>query len=387
MGGKPDAAAVEVPSDLRLRPLEASDRRRVVAVVDGWWGRPMRGLLPRPFFDHFRETSFVLERDGKLVGFLVGFLSQSHADEAYIHAVGVAPGERRRGLATLLYERFFAVAADHGRRRVRAITAPVNSGSIGFHRRLGFAVEERADDDDDGHVQFVLELVPRSPTGAADTPDVRTACAALRVPLSGALIALEPLAACHEKDLWQAAEDGDVWTWLPIDGGSSAAAFRGWLDWVLANAASEPAAPFAVRARGSGRAIGSTTYHAIWPEHRRLEIGMTWYGASSWRSGANVEAKLLMLEHAFGLGYRRVEFKTDASNTPSRRALEALPAQFEGLFRKHMLVRGGQRRDSAYYSIVDDEWPAVRANLERRLELHRARSMLHSQTDGEGGDG
>ena len=78
-----------------------------------------------------------------------------------------------------------------------------------------------------------------------------------------------------------------------------------------------------------------------------------------------------MLEHAFErLEQRRVEFKTDARNDRSRRALEALPAQFEGVFRKHMLVRGGETRDSAYYSIVDDEWPDVRANLERRIREH-----------------
>ena len=84
------------------------------------------------------------------------------------------------------------------------------------------------------------------------------------------------------------------------------------------------------------------------------------------------EAKLLMLEHAFGdLGCLRVEFKTDARNERSRAALAALPAQFEGVFRKHMLVRGGERRDSAYYSIIDDEWPGVRENLQRRLEATR----------------
>jgi RimJ/RimL family protein N-acetyltransferase len=99
-----------------------------------------------------------------------------------------------------------------------------------------------------------------------------------------------------------------------------------------------------------------------------LEIGWTWLTPSAWGTGANVEAKLLQLEHAFDrLGARRVEFKTDANNERSRAALAALPAQFEGIFRKHMLVRDGENRDSAWFSIVDDEWPEVRANLERRL--------------------
>src|SRR5215211_4549962 len=102
------------------------------------------------------------------------------------------------------------------------------------------------------------------------------------------------------------------------------------------------------------------------PENRRVEIGHTWLARSHWRTGANVEAKLLMLEHAFGpMGMRRVEFKTDALNERSRRALAALPAQFEGVHRQHMLVRDGENRDSAWYRVLDSEWPAVRENLRR----------------------
>ena len=120
----------------------------------------------------------------------------------------------------------------------------------------------------------------------------------------------------------------------------------------------------------SGKPIGSTRFLTLRPEHRGLEIGWTWLRRSHWSSGANVEAKLLQLGHAFERhGCMRVEFKTDARNERSRRALEALPAQFEGVFRKHMLVGedGTRLRDSAYYAITDDEWPAVKANLQRRL--------------------
>jgi len=88
---------------------------------------------------------------------------------------------------------------------------------------------------------------------------------------------------------------------------------------------------------------------------------------SLWNTGANVEAKYLLLRHAFELGFRRVEFKTDAKNERARRALAALPAEFEGIHRKHMVVRGGERRDSAWYAVIDDDWPEVRAALERRL--------------------
>jgi RimJ/RimL family protein N-acetyltransferase len=122
----------------------------------------------------------------------------------------------------------------------------------------------------------------------------------------------------------------------------------------------------------TGKLVGSTRYLALRPEHRGLEIGWTWLAPAHWQTGANVEAKLLMLEHAFeSLGCLRVEFKTDSRNERSRAALAALPARFEGIFRKHMLVRGGERRDSAYYSIIDDEWPEVKVNLGRRIDAIR----------------
>ncbi len=115
--------------------------------------------------------------------------------------------------------------------------------------------------------------------------------------------------------------------------------------------------------------VGSTRFLALRPEHRSVEIGWTWLHPSAWNTGANVEAKLLQLEHAFETwGCRRVELKTDALNERSRRALEALGATFEGIHRKHMLVRDGENRDSAWYSVTDDDWPTVRARLESRLQ-------------------
>jgi predicted GNAT superfamily acetyltransferase len=125
-----------------IRNAEPADYDRVSPLVDDWWGgRQMRALLPRLFFEHFRETSFVAEEDGELVGFLNGFLSQSFPDEAYIHFVGVRPDRRGSGLARELYERFFAVARANGRSLVRCVTAPVNEGSLAFHHALGFDVE------------------------------------------------------------------------------------------------------------------------------------------------------------------------------------------------------------------------------------------------------
>jgi ribosomal protein S18 acetylase RimI-like enzyme len=134
--GGPGAAGVT------LRELRPSDHGTVIAVIDDWWGgRPMAPMLPRLFFEHFTGTSFAAERAGQLAGFLVGFVSQSRPSEAYIHFVGVHPGERGRGLGGQLYEAFFAAVSARGRTVVRAVTAPVNTGSIAFHRRMGFRIE------------------------------------------------------------------------------------------------------------------------------------------------------------------------------------------------------------------------------------------------------
>jgi ribosomal protein S18 acetylase RimI-like enzyme len=134
---------------LEIRNAEPTDHERVVAVVDEWWGgRQMHAMLPRLFFVHFRETTFVAEERGELAGFLCGFLSQTFGDEAYVHFVGVSPGYRRRLLGRELYERFFAVARREGRGVVRCVTSPVNASSVAFHRRLGFEVEATVDDYD-----------------------------------------------------------------------------------------------------------------------------------------------------------------------------------------------------------------------------------------------
>jgi predicted GNAT superfamily acetyltransferase len=122
-----------------IRQAEPQDHPRVLAVLDEWWGgRQMRDMLPKLFFLHFRETSFVAERDGELVGFLVGFLSQSEPEDAYVHFVGVSPAERGSGLGRELYERFFAAARAAGRTRVSCVTSPANEASLAFHAAIGF---------------------------------------------------------------------------------------------------------------------------------------------------------------------------------------------------------------------------------------------------------
>jgi len=142
---------------LVIRHAEPADYARVIAVVDDWWGgRQMAAMLPKLFFVHFRDTSFVAEDGGALAGFLCGFRSQTYADEAYIHFVGVDPARRGDGLGRMLYERFFAAVAP--RTLVRAVTSPVNERSVAFHRALGFEIE-RIDEDYDGAGEARVLLV------------------------------------------------------------------------------------------------------------------------------------------------------------------------------------------------------------------------------------
>jgi len=193
----------------------------------------------------------------------------------------------------------------------------------------------------------------------------------LATALEGTIVTLEPLRPGHAGELWEAAQAPETWTWLaPI--GEDRALFDRWLELAFEAAAEGREGPFATRGLASGRVIGSSRFLNVRPADRVVEIGWTWLHPSAWRSGANVEAKLLMMGHAFEqLDCVRVEFKTDARNERSRAALAALPAQFEGILRNHMIVPGIGQRDSAYYSVIDSEWPAVKANLEARLEAPR----------------
>ncbi len=185
--------------------------------------------------------------------------------------------------------------------------------------------------------------------------------------LDGAIVMLELLREEHAEELWEAAQPAEIWAWLANL--NERDRFDLWMRLALEAAAAGNEGPFTIRDAGSGRAIGSSRYLHVRPEHRVVEIGWTWLNPSAWRSGANVEAKLLMMRHAFEtLGCVRVEFKTDARNERSRAALAALPAQFEGVLRSHMIVPDVGQRDSAFYSVIDSEWPEVRASLERRLE-------------------
>jgi pimeloyl-ACP methyl ester carboxylesterase/ribosomal protein S18 acetylase RimI-like enzyme len=138
-----------LPHILTLRSPTESDHARVLTALSEWWGgRDLSQLLPRLFFQHFNDTGFIVEENGALVAFLIGFISQCDPRAAYIHFVGVHPAHRRAGLGRALYERFFELARARGAREVRCITAPVNASSIAFHTRLGFVASEPIRDYD-----------------------------------------------------------------------------------------------------------------------------------------------------------------------------------------------------------------------------------------------
>ncbi len=143
-------------SDYVLRPAKPDDHGRIIEVMPSWWGgRDLRYALPRLFLDHFAGTSFVVEHQGRMVGFLIGFLSPSRPDEGYAHFLGVDPAYHGQGIGRRLYERFFELCRQNGRTTVRACTSPENRASVGFHKSLGFSLE-RGDAETDG-IPFITD--------------------------------------------------------------------------------------------------------------------------------------------------------------------------------------------------------------------------------------
>lgn len=184
------------------------------------------------------------------------------------------------------------------------------------------------------------------------------------VVLEGKVVRLVPLSLEHEDDLVEAGVDEEVAQYLPIPL-TPRVNLHHWLETSLDSARAGTELPFAIIDCANGRAIGSTRVLDIRPEHDAVEVGYTWYGKIWWRTSVNTECKYLVLRHLFeDVGCKRVTLKTDALNVRSRRAIERLGAVHEGVLRKHMIVQNGRNRDSAYYSILDDEWPAVKTRLE-----------------------
>jgi RimJ/RimL family protein N-acetyltransferase len=181
-------------------------------------------------------------------------------------------------------------------------------------------------------------------------------------PFQGRIVRVEPIEERHREGLREAAErEPQIHRFTNL----YSFGFDRWFDAALA---SEGEVPFVVHV--GGRPVGSTRYLNIEPFHRRAEIGWTWLERGQWGTGANIETKFLLLEHAFDrAGLMRVEFKTDARNLRVRGALLGIGASFDGIFRKHMVLPDSIR-DSAWYSIVDDDWPAVKQLLLAKIEKH-----------------
>ena len=187
------------------------------------------------------------------------------------------------------------------------------------------------------------------------------------VTLAGSHVRLEPLTSAHVPGLARVGLDAAIWRW-GLSSLTTTEDMRAYVETALAEQRRGVSLPFAIIAQANDEVIGSTRYGNIAPPDHRLEIGWTWLAPPHQRTAANTEAKLLLLTHAFeSLGAMRVEFKTDALNVQSRAALARLGAVEEGTFRKHMLTASGRVRDSVYFSIVDTEWPAVKARLTSRL--------------------
>ena len=187
------------------------------------------------------------------------------------------------------------------------------------------------------------------------------------VTLEGRDVRLEPLSMDHLDALWEVGREPRLWAWIPFPV-ESKDDLRAYIQTALEGRAAGHTLPFATVERRSGRVVGSSRFGNIAHADYRAEIGWTWVGLPWQRSAVNSEAKLLMLDHAFGTWHcHRVEFKTDSLNEQSRAGLLGIGATFEGVFRNHVVTHTGRMRHSAWYSITDDDWPDLRVRLAARI--------------------
>jgi len=193
------------------------------------------------------------------------------------------------------------------------------------------------------------------------------------VTLAGRCVRLEPLHASHAEALFPEADEPEIWRYMPYGAVSTVEALRAVIVDLLGRQAKGTDLCFVTIAQSSGRPIGMTRFMNIDPANRGVEIGGTWLGRTHRRTAANTEAKFLMMRHAFEVwGCIRVQIRTDVRNERSQRAVERLGFVREGVLRKNMLMPDGYHRSSVFYSVIDDEWPAIRARLTRLLEAPAA---------------
>jgi N-acetyltransferase len=185
--------------------------------------------------------------------------------------------------------------------------------------------------------------------------------------LEGRYVRLEPLTLEHATGLAEVGLDEELWKWIPAPV-RTPEEMRAYVQAALGEQVNGAALPFALIERASGQTVGSTRYGNIDRVHHRVEIGWTWVARQWQRSAINTEAKYLLLRHAFEtLKCIRVELKTDSLNERSRAAILRIGAHEEGTFRNHMITASGRIRHTVYFSILDSEWPNVKARLEARL--------------------
>ena len=185
--------------------------------------------------------------------------------------------------------------------------------------------------------------------------------------IEGQHVRLEPLTHAHAESLIAAAGDGEIWksdvTIVP-----SAATINKYIEDALRGLERGTELPFAIASKATGVVVGTTRFYEIMPADRRAAIGYTWLGRSAQRTPVNTETKLLLLAYAFDhWKCLRVEFITDVLNEQSRAAILRLGAKQEGILRNHMIMPSGRIRDSVFFSVIAEEWPEVKANLEAKL--------------------
>ena len=195
----------------------------------------------------------------------------------------------------------------------------------------------------------------------------------LQPTLNGSIVRLEPLAPEHHDGLRVVASPPEIWDHWSFNAGESDAAFDRWFEGCISEAAGGGAAHFTTILQATGEPVGSTSFCEVHEHDRGLEIGWTWLTPSVWGTGANTEAKFLQLRYAFEtLGAIRVQWDTYVQNARSRAALSKLGATFEGVLRNYSIREAdGSKVSSAFYSVIDDEWPTVRANLVDRIARAR----------------
>lgn len=352
---------------MRFRPATSADYGPVVTVLPEWWsGRDLTALLQPLFFENFGSTSLVAEADdGSMAGFLIGFPSADDPTGAYIHFVGVSPAYRGQGLGAALYLRFAEAMGSRGVTALRCVTSPVNTASIAFHEAVGFAIESI----DEQYVHFVRTIPLRRPALVDPRPsDPPWPDALWPVPEGTILAGRHVTLSITDPDLdapelFSALDHDEVWTHVR-GRPASVAAMAGLLHGM------NPAGRYPWTVRRGEEVVGMTSYLEVSPIDARLEIGFTVYTPAVWATAVNPECKLLLMTWAFEVAHMaRVQLRTDIRNIRSQAAITKLGAQYEGVLRRFQRRQDQSIRDTVLFSVTVDEWPAIRAGLEARVDL------------------